>query len=323
MDSQPLEVGSPARTRPLKLLIVKFSSIGDCVMAVPVASVFRREFPEGQIVWAVDPRCAAVIATQPVVDPLGQSNRLVDEIFEIPWEQWKKHGAGPLGRVRHYLKLRGYGFDFGLDLQGHPKTAICLRLSGAKQRVAARAMDGAARVLNPVIPKTREHLAAGNLRALRCFGDFAQDESHIMPVTPPAPQPADVTITVSTGHPRKNYTRWGEVAQLLLNQGHSVAFLGGPGDSGPPVRGATDLVGKLPLVETMAMVRASKVHLAGDTGTGHIAGAYDVPVISIFGFTKSYEASPPGTKTTILEAGENMDGVTPEIVLEAAQRWLI
>jgi ADP-heptose:LPS heptosyltransferase len=64
----------------MKLLIVKFSSIGDCVLAVPAASVFRRQHPNGLLAWAVDPRCADVI----------KGPGLVDLQFDIPWETWKR-----------------------------------------------------------------------------------------------------------------------------------------------------------------------------------------------------------------------------------------
>jgi heptosyltransferase-1 len=80
----------------MRLLIVKFSSIGDCVMAVPVASRVRRALPDSFIGWAVDPRCAAVLDTQ----------RLLNLQYDIPWEQWKKNRTGPISKLRHYLKLR-------------------------------------------------------------------------------------------------------------------------------------------------------------------------------------------------------------------------
>ena len=109
----------------MRLLIVKYSSIGDCVMAVPTATVFRRQFPDGFLMWAVDPRCRAVLATKPLVDRTSNPvDHLMDEIFEIPWEHWKKHGAGPLGRVRHYLKLRQYKLYVGHAVFGATDNAF-------------------------------------------------------------------------------------------------------------------------------------------------------------------------------------------------------
>jgi ADP-heptose:LPS heptosyltransferase len=125
---------------------------------------------------------------------------------------------------------------------------------------------------------------------------------------------------VSTGHPKKCYSLsgWGKVGEELLNAGFAVAYLGGPGDHTPDVPGAIDWVGKLALDETMAAVRLSAVHLAGDTGTGHIAAAYGVPAVSVFGWSRPNRFRPLTDRGIVLDAGRNMDGVTPEQIVAAA-----
>jgi ADP-heptose:LPS heptosyltransferase len=126
-----------------------------------------------------------------------------------------------------------------------------------------------------------------------------------------------VTIAVGTGHPNKNYARWAEVSRLLLDRGFDVAFLGGPGESAP-ASAALDLVGKLSLEETMAWIAASRVHIAADTGSGHIAAACRTPVVSVFGWTKSEVYRPYTERGVVLDAGKTMDGVSPEQIVEAA-----
>ncbi len=284
-------------------------------MAVPAASMFKRAYPDGNLVWAVDPRCEAVI----------QDNLAAR--FSIPWEVWKRDKVSSLARMRHYLSLRKYKFDVGVDLQGHSKTAICLRLSGARRRMTVAPLDPLAKILNPTAKVDHLlHTVERNIEVLRLLGVDHPDRSPLMPdVPPPRDLPADlVSIAVSTGHPKKNLPLdvWGEIARALLAQGHPVAFVGGPTDAAPLVPGALDYCAKMNLRETMGVLRASRLHIAGDTGSGHICAAYGVPVISVFGPTKAQQFRPYGPKTVVLQADDRMQGVGTGEILAAAQEAL-
>lgn len=295
----------------MKLLIVKFSSIGDCVMAVPAASMFRRAFPSGFCSWAVDPRCADVI-----------DDKLVDQKFLIPWEQWKRDRVSGFARIRHYMTLRRHKFDVGVDLQGHGKTAICLRFAGVRKRLSVEPWDLSARLLNPtarLVPG--HHTVERNLEVLRQCGIDHSDTSPMMPdVISSAPEGV-ISIAVSTGHPKKNLplSVWADVAAALLADGHPVAFVGGPTDTAPPVAGAIDYCAKLSLKETMGVLAGSRLHIAGDTGSGHICAAYGVPVVSVFGPTDPVTFRPFGPLTTVLMANDKMQGIGPEEILRAAR----
>ena len=131
---------------------------------------------------------------------------------------------------------------------------------------------------------------------LRSVGDYALPERPIMPRDPEAARilvervggdrPL-ATITVSAGNPEKAYAAdgWAEIAQGLMARGYRVVFLGGPGDPVIELPGTVDLVSKLALPSTLEAVRLSAIHLAGDTGTGHMAAAVGVPAVSVFGPT--------------------------------------
>lgn len=284
-------------------------------MAVPVASRVRRALPDAFIAWAVDPRCQAVLDWR----ELGDQRPLLDLKFDIPWETWKRDRTGSLAHIRHYLKLRAYRFDLAIDLQGHSKTAICLRLCGAKRRLAARAIDGFARVLNPLAPAGQAvHTVERNLETLAAAFESQADASPIMPRLPQVVLPENLaTIAVGSGHPKKNYARWGDVACELDRRGMEVAFLGGPGEDAPCEVGL-NMVGRLDLDQTMAWVAGSRVHLAADTGSGHIAAAYGTPVVSVFGWTRPEVFRPYTDRAVVLDAGKEMTGVDPAQIVEAA-----
>jgi len=301
----------------VKVLLVRFSAIGDCAMAAHAASCFRRSYPDGTLVWAVEERCS------PVVD----EGQLVTEKAVYPRERWKKGAWSPKmwrEQMRFYSRLRSVQFDIGLDLQGHSKTAICLRLSGAKKRLATRATDPLARRLNPVLRDFQglQHTVERQLFALRTLGEFPGESKPVMPEvgSPPVEKPYTV-IAVGAGKPWKAYPAdcWNEVASALSRERRKVVFLGGPGEEAPQVEGTIDLVGKLSLSETMAAIAHSSLTLAADTGAGHIAAAYGVPVVSVFGPTDPEEFRPYTDLGIVLKNGDETSAVKPEEVVRAAK----
>ena len=293
-------------------------------MAVPVASCIRRTMPNAFIAWAVGVRSSAVIDTQ----------RLADLKYHVPREDWKSKHVSWWHQCRHFARLRAFRFDYGLDLQGHSKTAICLRIANPTKRVASRATDIVAKVVNPITPgaSSKQHWVERNLQVLRSLGDFPGDTSPMMPeldshvhrLLEDCPDLTNlITISVGAGHPTKRYPpqRWADVARMLIREGYTVALLGGPNEV-IDVPWTVNWIDRLSLAESMAAVAQSKVHLASDTGTGHIAAAYDVPVVSVFGYTDPVRYRPYTNNGVVLDAGKQMNAVSPEQIVEAAKELL-
>lgn len=312
----------------MRALVVRFSAIGDCVMAVPVADSIRRRYPDAHITWAVEPRCSPVIETK----------RLVNSLALFARDDWEKSRWSPstwLDQLRAYTSLRKYRFDIGIDLQGHSKTALCLRLAKPKKRISARGHDALSKRLNPITPIARGdmHTVEHNLLTLSQLGDFPTDARFVMPDLTeeraavkklfPSGKPV-ATISVSTGNRKKTYPleSWAKVGESLQKSGFCVAFLGGPGDPPSPLPGAVDLVGKLALADTMAAVSLSDIHLAGDTGSGHMAAAYGIPVVSVFGQTNPAHYRPYTERGMVLDGDGSTANVKPEEVILAADALL-
>ncbi|HRK20203.1 MAG TPA: glycosyltransferase family 9 protein [Fimbriimonadaceae bacterium] len=296
-------------------------------MAAHAASCIRRSHPEGTLVWAVEERCSAVV----------DAERLVTQRAVYPRERWKRGAWTPKvwgEQLRFYSGLRRFRFDIGLDLQGHSKTAICLRLSGAKRRLAVRATDGFARRLNPVLSNFEgsTHTVERQLFALRTMGRFQGGSSPIMPaltaerieVRKQIGSEPYVVIAVGAGQPWKAYPRdqWGDVAEGLRQSGQRVVFIGGPGESAPEVDSSIDLVDRLDLALTMAVLAESDLVLAADTGAGHLAAAYGNRVVSIFGPTDPAVFRPYTERGIVLKEGEETRLVSPDLVLRAAHTLL-
>ena len=327
MAARPLEERAKEGAA-VKALIVRFSAIGDCVMAVPVAAAIRAKHPDAHITWAVEPYCS------PVID----QEKLVNEVVLFPRDEWEQSRWSPRtwrNQLKTYASMRGRKFDIGIDLQGQAKTAICLRFAKPKKRIAAKEHDFLSHRLNPVLDISRGqmHTVEHSMLALSRLGDFPSDVRFIMPAI--REEMASVqskfakdrplaTISISAGGQKKLYPaeQWAKVAWGLMDQGFQVAFLGGPKDPAAPIAQAIDWIGKFSLRETMAAVRLSAVHLAADTGTGHIAAAYNVPVVSVFGKTKPYWYRPYTSNGIVLDGKGSTLNVLPEQVVEAVHQLL-
>ena len=88
------------------ILIIKMSSLGDVLHALPTLYAMRQNCPHARIVWAVHENFSAVLPGKPYIDDL------------IYIDKKKLKSLSYIKDLRK--KLHAYGFDLCLDLQGIP-----------------------------------------------------------------------------------------------------------------------------------------------------------------------------------------------------------
>lgn len=296
-------------------------------MTAWAVSQLRRAHSGATLVWAAETRCLPVIA----------EGNLVDRVVDVPRERWKRERRW-LEPLRFFAGLRRFRFDVGFDFQGHSKTAICLRLASPRVRLAARATDLFARALNPVV-----RLPVGSLHEVelgaRLVAEWAPNLGSLDPPIMPdleierravrglLQDATERLVSIQTGAGAADKVvppeHWARVADSLVGAGFRVCAIGGKNDPGVPHPQVENLGGRLDLREAMAVVAESALHLAGDTGTGHIAAAYGTPVVSIFGPTPPERFRPWSTNAVVLRspAGQTRD-VSPETIAAAALEML-
>jgi len=64
----------------MRILIVKLSSIGDVVHALPAAAFIKRAIPKAHISWVVERRASEILKGSPVID----------QLIEIDTTSWRK-----------------------------------------------------------------------------------------------------------------------------------------------------------------------------------------------------------------------------------------
>lgn len=292
--------------------------IGDAVMAAFAVSGLRTTFPRADIGWTIDSRCAAVLA-QP---------QLVDHVYPLHRNDLRSRGkplAATIAIYRKAFATRAMKPQVAFALQGHAKNVISARISGARVIFVMPSRDRLVKAMARTLPEfppgtpQRERYFV----CLRQKFQIADVERPLMPAvkSPLGDDQPDVVISVATNSSVRDYPpeKWAEVARALAADGHRVAFIGRKGDPIPPFSQGLNLIGRHSLLETMGVIAGAKLHLGGDTGTGHIAAAYGVPTVVIYGPTDERQYAPAGSPTIALREGKCPSAVAPEQVIEAAR----
>jgi heptosyltransferase-1 len=128
-------------TAPLRVLVVKLSSLGDVVHTLPAAMDIQTNFPDAQIDWVVEPSFA----------PIVKACSAVHRVIACDLRYWRKNIWAPETRIqwRAFLtELQQQRYDAIIDLQGLTKSALVTwlaRTSAKGKRYAmANATDGSA-----------------------------------------------------------------------------------------------------------------------------------------------------------------------------------
>ena len=121
----------------MRVLIVKLSSLGDVVHALPVVADIRAAHPGATIDWVVEPAFA----------PLVARTAGVAEVIECPLRRWSRNGwwtRTTRSELRAFAaRLRRHPYDAIVDLQGLTKSAVIARLARGPSFGLANRTDGA------------------------------------------------------------------------------------------------------------------------------------------------------------------------------------
>ena len=138
----------------MRILIVKTSSMGDVVHALPVVHDLRRAFPNIEIEWLVESSFAGIVRMHPGVN----------RVLPLNWRRWRRKLLdSDTWRAMRALRaqLRERPYDCVLDLQGLFKSAMWGRLA-AGPLVGYDSASGR----DPIAPWLYVRKAAGGTEAL-------------------------------------------------------------------------------------------------------------------------------------------------------------
>ena len=332
-----------------RVLVIRLSAIGDVVFASPLVEAIKRARPDAEIYWLAESGVA----------PLLKHHAGLRELLIWPRDEWRAlFRQGRLWRLSREVlsfrkKLRAHQFDLVLDVQGLLKSAVLAWMTGARTRIGFCSKEPAGWLLTERVPKSLEPTISSEYRGLAQYIGLETDEFSItVPLSEAAQGFAErmhdgrpyVVFCPFTTRPQKHWPElhWRSLADTALEQGWRVAVLGAPADrpaadrifSGQAVEGK---VGACSLDESAALVSRASLVIGVDTGLTHMGWAFSVPVIALFGSTCPYRVvpgregdilyaelhcSPCRRRPTCGGAFDCMSALTPDAVINAAQRYL-
>ena len=307
----------PADKTIKKILIIKWSAMGDIVISTALFEDLRRAFPEATIDLNI----------LPPWDRLFRDDPRFNEIIAVDLRKAEK---GLKGVWRWLRKVRQRNYDLIVDLQSNDRSRwlmIALGLLGGKVRYRLGNHKRYPYNLAPEPPRELPiHAFVLQQRALESAGIPALTQRPVLHVDSAALQrvaqlqveaelrEGDYAIFLPGCQAAGYLKRWGAenyagLAQLLHQQGLKVAIVGGPDEMDECEKIAAtgdgewlvNLCGKTQIVDIVPLAQQARLIVGNDTGTAHVASASDRPMLVLCGPTDPRRVKPIGENVEALQ----------------------
>jgi heptosyltransferase I len=297
-----------------RILLIKPSSLGDIVHALPTAAALKRRFPAASLTWLVKRQWAGVL----------EGSSALHHILAVDLS---------LGGLPAAIRaVRAGRFDLVVDLQGLFRSAVLAWLSGARVRVGfANGREGSpwfytqkVAIVDPEMHAVDRYLliprSLGGAPPLIGALDFpmAVDSEADKKVSEMLLSMGWITgsplVAINAGArwPTKQWpsSAFAEVADQLQDEGIRVVVIGSVAEShlantviGHMRTSAINLVGKTSIKELIALLRRVRFLITNDSGPMHVAAALGTPVVALFGPTDPGRTGPYGLGRQVLRSG--------------------
>lgn len=306
----------------MRIALIKTSSMGDVIHALPVVSDIAAALPGVSVDWVVEEAFADLPRLHPAVE----------EVVTVAVRRWRRSllSAGTRAEIRAAkARLRGRGYDLVLDLQGLVKSAVVARWARApivgfsrscvRERLAtlayARTYDvdmsaHAIERLRALAAQAMGYAVAGQPR----FGLLAPALSLAWRPEGPCAIFLHATSRVEKQWPSE---RWIMLGRWLA--GHRIHVLlpwGNPAELQAAHRIAEGIGVSATVAPRMSLGQCARmlddaVAVVGvDTGLTHLAAALDVPTVALFAATPAWRFGPYWTPRA---RSLGADGVWPSV----------
>lgn len=309
-----------------RILIVKMSSLGDVIHALPTLYALKQNWPDAKITWAVHEQFGTVLPGQP----------WLDEVIYIDKKKLKS-----LSYLWHLRKeLHSRHFDMCLDLQCLAKSALVSWLSGAPEKYGYWELREGSGLVNKglVGPNKMGHVIERYLDTVRALGGTVDRIEFPLRHDEDAKKSVQLKLTAFSGPyavivpgarwavkewPTQNF---GALCKRLVDAGVTPVLAGAPSDaekaaevmaaanesattaSGTAGEAAgitatassatsakvINLVGQTSLPELIELIRGCAIYISADTGPLHMANALQKPLVALFGTTSPDRTGPYG-----------------------------
>jgi lipopolysaccharide heptosyltransferase I len=299
-------------SKPKKILIIKPSSLGDVIHALPFLKAVKNTFPDSQADWVISKNLKGIL----------EGNPLINELIPLDKDSWKSvkklpHTLAELSSLRKTLKSKHY--DIVVDLQGLLRSGLIAFSSPATLKIGFEDAREGSRLFydRRVTVKDSAHAVDKCLEVAKTIGAKIKKTEFPLHINKVSKKQIKKLLgnteeyIVIVPSARWITKRWpAEKFSALINDISIPCIItGSKGDkkTAQKIKGnikndfsgkIIDLCGKTDLQELTALLAGAKVVVTNDTGPMHIAAALNVPVIALFGPTNPLKTGPYGWQTS-------------------------
>ena len=250
-----------------RIAILRLRSLGDCVLTTPALDILKRYRPDLRLAIFVENRFREIFEGNPDLAEIHPP--------ELAW-------------------LRRFRPQLCLNLHGGTRSAWMTELSGARYR-AGFGHYRQQFVYNVPIPRaqailhvdrtvhTAEHLASAIFFLGAPVGEIPRAKLVPGGGAPPTPEPAYAVIHAVAATPEKTWAaeHFLAIAAHLAQSGLSPVFIGAGDDDLAPFRQFRTLQSSLS--EIKRQLASAALFVGNDSGPAHMAAAFGLPSVVIFG----------------------------------------
>lgn len=259
--------------------MIRLRSLGDCVLTTPALALLKSHRPDLKLTVVVEPRFAPVFEGNPDLDGIRADVCRADLALNFHGgtrSMWMT--AATRARFRAGFAHHRYSFIYSHKI---PR---------------AQEIFGIERPVH-----TAEHLASAmfwlgvpqaEIPRAKLFAEPLRENKKPYAVIHPFASAPDKTWPAD---------RFLEIARRL--HGLEPVFLSGPGDDTAPFA-AFEIWKNEPLARVKSLMAGASLFIGNDSGPAHIAAAFGVPVVVIFGPSDPAAWSPWRTESQVLRSPE-------------------
>ena len=282
----------PSRSR---IAVIRLRSLGDCVLTTPALALLKAHRPDLHIRLVVEPRFAGVFEDNPDVDDVCQTVGRAALVLNL-------HG----GTRSMWLALTsGAGYTAGF---AHHRFSSLY----SHKIPTAQAILGVDRPVH-----TAEHLASAMfwLGVPRAEIPRAKLIARCKPTYPPY-----VVMHPFASAPEKAWPvdRFVSVAIQLQAQGLEPMVLAGPADDAGAFS-QFQVFRNAPLIDVKNLMSGAALFIGNDSGPAHIAAAFGIPVVVLFGSSNPMTWAPWRTEARVLTSERSITRIAVDDVMAAAE----
>ena len=298
-----------------RICVIHLNQIGDLVFSLPLLKALRDNFPASEIHSILRPYLQELLAHSPLVDEL------------IPRK------SGVQASLRLLRKIRETHYDLLVTLSNSPGGLFLAMWSGARIKAGFRNFPWD---LGLDIKEEVEghHSWYNNLKLLKGLNLEVKKRDYVGLLTLPTPEPYEGFAGSSATRPRGRYVvvaagtsvrrnvkaweeqKFGElILRLKEKYGLEPVLVGSKGDRAvndriiesirtldphQALNSILNLAGEISLQELCSVMKEASLFVGVDSGIMHLASAFDIPVVGIFGPTDPFYVGPLNEKSVVV-----------------------